>query len=847
MMGQKFDSKQIEALQFDKGSAIVLAAPGCGKTYLLSLRVFFAHSKYQVPFRDMLCLTFTNRASREMKDRIRQLAQSASELVLSELFVGNLHRFCIRFLFENNIVPINTSIVDDTDQEEIVRFLSGDPYFKAWKINAVLRRSYRLWAEDHGMPASITGMYPGPSDVDGVARAYNQYKQDEQVIDFEDILLLTYKALCEEDAHLKYKYSSFRWIEIDEVQDLNPLQLAIVEKLRPAEGDGTIVYFGDERQAIFSFIGAKENSIRELIDSCDRSIYLSRNYRSPMYLLDMLNDYAIYVLKIDNDKLPGTENRTQLDEALVSVKCQNMEEQFKVIAMLTRLLDARSEGKEYTAILVRKNDEVEAISERLTSYGLTHIKLSKADMFKSIPFKTLFSHFNVVASETRYQDWIQLLYRTKSVKTLDLARKVMKQMKSMGLTPHDLMYYDHGSYLMDFELSYREKELVVFDTETTGTDIFADDVIQIAAIKVRNGVIVPGSEFDIIIETEKSIPEYLNGGVVNPMVSEYRKRSRLTPRDGFRRFLEYVGKDELVGHNINFDVHILANNIRRRVPELSFDCPPCWDTLKMSRLLDPNLRSHALKELLEFHHLQGTNSHNAMDDVFATRNLLVFLHDRILPFVPLQSGFLELPSTWALRQKLLSNYKPVYEHTKRKLYSAAVGEEYTFTYELDYLYGTFLGRKYIDPIPLFGYMKDLFQKVVIDEDKDIYFNQQLLNHLYEFRTFNEADLFQNKVIDEHVFVMTIHKAKGLEFDNVLLYNVSNGVFPNGYYDQTFRQRLESAKVLYVALSRAKKRLYYSYMGQKSPFMETDYVAEHFEEYSESLKRRLIGMTEMSRG
>ena len=841
-----FDPKQLETLQFNDGSAVVLAAPGCGKTYLLSFRVFYANSSLKVPFSEMLCLTFTNRASREMKDRIRDMAKTAADVVLSELFVGNLHRFCIRFLFENQIVPINTSIIDDTDQEEIINYIGRGSITKAWQVNETLRRSYYFLSQEYRLPQEITEMYGMDSRFDSWAKEYNKYKKEEQVIDFEDILLLTYKALCEDGYQSKYKYSSFRWIEIDEVQDLNPLQLAIIEKLRPQHDKGTIVYFGDERQAIFSFIGAKDNSIQNLIKTTDKTIYLSKNYRSPMYLLDLLNDYAISVLKIDSDKLPKTENNTQLDDSLVSVKCIDNSEQYQVLAMLTRLLNARSEEKEYTGILVRTNDEVEKISEVLSQYNLSHIRLSKKDMFKSLPFKTLYSHFSVISAETRYQDWIQLLFRTKALKSLDLSRRFMRKMKELCLTPHDLMYYYNSSYFIEFEASYRGKEIVIFDTETTGTNIFEDDIIQIAAIKVLNGRIVPNSEFDIIIETDKTIPRFLNGGLENPMVSVYNNRSHFTAQQGFSLFLNYLGQDELLGHNVSFDVNMLANNIDRRTTGLSFAKPSSWDSLKISRLINPNLRSHALKDLLEVYRLEGRNTHNALDDIFATKSLIDYFYPIVRSKADEQKAFILHPATQEVRYNLLENYKPIYEHTKSKLFAKELGEEYSFTYEFEYVYNVFRRNKYIDEISLFSYMKDLFQKVVIDEQKDIYFNQQLLNHLYEFRTFNEADLFQNKIIDENVFIMTIHKAKGLEFDNVLLYNISDGVYPNGTFDNTPKKVLESAKVLYVAMSRAKKRLYFSYMKNKSRFLQIDCVAEHFEEYPEPLKRRLVEMTEMQK-
>ena len=206
-----YDPEQIETLQFENGSAIVLAAPGCGKTELLGMRIFVANSRYKIPFSEMLCLTFTNRASREMKDRVRSLARGGADKVLSELFVGNIHRFCIRFLFENHIIPSNTSIIDDTDQEEILDDLSSGVLCRAWQINLTLKCSYFLTTQSEEFPDEIRSMYivkeKDKSNFSPYAQVYNFYKQEEQVIDYEDILLLTYKALSEEDYQQKYKYS----------------------------------------------------------------------------------------------------------------------------------------------------------------------------------------------------------------------------------------------------------------------------------------------------------------------------------------------------------------------------------------------------------------------------------------------------------------------------------------------------------------------------------------------------------------------------------------------------------------------------------------------------------------
>ena len=106
------DYSQQEIINIYKGHHLVLAPPGCGKTQILSERIRVAHSEHGVPYGDMLCLTFTNRAARGMAERI---SQTINDSDIKDLFVGNIHRYCIRMLMEHELVPSNTSIIDDDD------------------------------------------------------------------------------------------------------------------------------------------------------------------------------------------------------------------------------------------------------------------------------------------------------------------------------------------------------------------------------------------------------------------------------------------------------------------------------------------------------------------------------------------------------------------------------------------------------------------------------------------------------------------------------------------------------------------------------------------------------------
>jgi DNA helicase-2/ATP-dependent DNA helicase PcrA len=124
MVKRQFNEEQRRVIEAQGGSHLVLAPPGCGKTAVLAERIVWAH-KHGVEFSDMACLTFTNRASRGMRERIYERMTDVEGL--DELFVGNVHRFCSQFLFQNDLVANSTAIIDtDTSISIIADFLGED-------------------------------------------------------------------------------------------------------------------------------------------------------------------------------------------------------------------------------------------------------------------------------------------------------------------------------------------------------------------------------------------------------------------------------------------------------------------------------------------------------------------------------------------------------------------------------------------------------------------------------------------------------------------------------------------------------------------------------------------------
>ena len=155
-----------------------------------------------------------------------------------------------------------------------------------------------------------------------------------------------------------------------------------------------------------------------------------------------------------------------------------------------------------------------------------------------------------------------------------------------------------------------------------------------------------------------------------------------------------------------------------RRTELKFSPPVCWDTLKLSRLLEPKQKGHGLESLLEQYGLEGIISHNASDDIMATKSVAEYFHGKILPLINMQREFLRQPETKKIRERLIRRYAPLYSHTARKLFSDVKDEEHTFLSEFEYVYEKMCENNYIKPIERFSYMKALFEEVVFSNKEE---------------------------------------------------------------------------------------------------------------------------------
>ena len=488
------DASQELVLNLTEGFHLVLAPPGCGKTQILAERLKKA-CEAGVPFSEMLCLTFTNRAARSMQERALPMLSQTDEAP----FMGNVHRFCSHFLFEKGLISAATSVVSDDDLLSILCGFTGEdenavaanPRRKSMYMEVmflehllfqietkqpkVLRlhpdclnredimalRALCKAAQQEFTPATLLDIYAhtdvyseytfdaGTQVLVGrllqkmhLAWQYRRYKKENLLIDFEDILLLAY-----ENRDLLPHYS---WIQVDEVQDLNPLQLAIIDALTADDSaqKPCVLYLGDPQQSIFSFMGAKLSTLEFLRQRCAGQVHtLSYNHRSPKYLLDVFNAYATQQLHISPELLPTTQfNPPTTGDELLCMPSTTFDEAYRDVAQQAATWLQRF-PHERTAIIVNANADANEVSRALHEMGVRHFKISGDDLFNQPAMKLLFAHLTVMNDALNFLAWSRIVQGTQVFQTPTSARNFVQACGQRALLLPDLLRNDDATYV----------------------------------------------------------------------------------------------------------------------------------------------------------------------------------------------------------------------------------------------------------------------------------------------------------------------------------------------------------------------------------------------------------------
>ncbi len=287
------NDRQLEVVTDLDHPILVLAGAGSGKTRCIIYRAAYLIKEKRIPPWQILIVTFTNKAARELQTRLEQLLN----IPVRSLWVGTFHSICLRILrYESSYLPYNAnfSIYGTDEQKSVLKkiYKTHGIDLKKYPLNRVLGRIGR-YKNRLMLPEDIDkAEFEDSAFLAGFVSIYHHYQQTllmNQAMDFDDILLYTARLLKEHE-ELRTKYQEiFQYIMIDEYQDTNKAQFEIIHQL--ALKHQRVCVVGDDDQAIYSFRGATLRNILEFERDYKevRAIRLEQNYRSTTAILDLAN------------------------------------------------------------------------------------------------------------------------------------------------------------------------------------------------------------------------------------------------------------------------------------------------------------------------------------------------------------------------------------------------------------------------------------------------------------------------------------------------------------------------------------------------------------------------------
>ncbi len=306
----KLNDSQLEAVKTVEGPVLVFAGAGTGKTRTLTSRITYMIKECGIAPYNILAITFTKKATNEMRERIEA---SVGELAR---FVGisTIHALCAKILRQTiHVVGYsnNFEIIDDEDSLKIIHDI--------YRTENIERKYFSPKAAMNAISAYKNGISKLFGISEKIYNAYQEHLKKNNLVDFDDLLILTHKILLENVEIRKHYQDKYRYILVDEFQDTNALQYEIVKLLA---GDAQNVFaVGDDDQSIYSFRGARVDNMYLFLEEFKKvkKIILNKNYRSTNAILKGANSVIANNQMREDKKLisdiEGTYNDVTVNES----------------------------------------------------------------------------------------------------------------------------------------------------------------------------------------------------------------------------------------------------------------------------------------------------------------------------------------------------------------------------------------------------------------------------------------------------------------------------------------------------------------------------------------------------
>ena len=391
------NDRQKEAVEYLDGPLLILAGAGSGKTRVLTYKIAYLLEKKIVKPWEILAITFTNKAAKEMKERVEGLVGAEAQ----DMWLGTFHSVCVRIL-KREIELLGYSrdfnIFDEIDKDKVIKEVMkklniDDKIYPTGLIKAEISKAKEVMKDDKQYAKDAQGDFR----KEEIAKVYTMYQQTLRTnnsIDFDDIIMLTVQLFLEHPDRLAYYQEKYKYVLVDEYQDTNKTQFLLISLL--TAGTGNICVVGDESQSIYGFRGADITNILNFEKEFPSAkiIKLEENYRSTKNILNAANE----VIKNNSskiDKVLWTQNK---EGEKINYKTLNNE--YEEVEYVVETIDdlCRKENKKYSdfAVLFRTNAQARVLEEVFMRTGTPYKLIGGIKFYARKEIKDIISYLKLI-------------------------------------------------------------------------------------------------------------------------------------------------------------------------------------------------------------------------------------------------------------------------------------------------------------------------------------------------------------------------------------------------------------------------------------------------------------------
>ncbi len=394
---KNMNSEQSEAVRTTEGPLLIMAGAGSGKTRVLTHRIAYLLDEKDVSPYNILAITFTNKAAKEMKARVEHLVGEEAQVI----WMSTFHSMCVRILRRDADrigIERNFTIIDPTDQKSVIKDV-----LKSENIDSK-RFEPRMFI---GAISNLKNELKTPEDAQKeandfhsqmVATVYKGYQRQlsrNEALDFDDLIMTTINLFERVPETLEYYQNKFQYIHVDEYQDTNKAQYTLVKLL--ANKFKNLCVVGDSDQSIYGWRGADIQNILSFEEDYPeaKTIFLEQNYRSTKNILNAANEVikhnserkpkGLWTANSGGDKIQYYEAMTERDEAEYVVK---------------EIMKHQRSGKKYSemAILYRTNAQSRVLEEAFMKSNIPYTMVGGQKFYDRKEIKDLLSYLRVIAN-----------------------------------------------------------------------------------------------------------------------------------------------------------------------------------------------------------------------------------------------------------------------------------------------------------------------------------------------------------------------------------------------------------------------------------------------------------------